>query len=209
MKLVAALILLSSLAAGCLSSGGQGDRQEEEARRGQENSRLRRELAEAQQRMADQQEQIATLLDLGSHRLERIFHVERIRLGRFTSGYDDDGEPGYDGVKVFLQPIDGSGSVLKAAGEVKIQLVDLAAPEGSTELGAYQFDLDAVATRWFSGAFTYHFSFLCPWRDRRPAGKEVTVRAVFTDYLTGKTFTAQRLCILDAPPSTQPADEPN
>jgi hypothetical protein len=159
--------------------------------------------------MADQQEQIATLQDLGPRRLERIVHVEQIRLGRFTSGYDDDGRPGYDGVKVFLQPIDASGSVLKAAGEVKIQLVDLAAPAGSAELGTYLFDLDTVATRWFSGAFTYHFSFLCPWRDRRPAGKEVTVRAVFTDYLTGKTFTAQRLCILDEPPSTQPADEPN
>ena len=38
-----------------------------------------------------------------------------------------------------------------------------------------------------------------------PKPPDVTVRVTFIDYLTGKTFTAQKVCRIDLPATTQPA----
>jgi len=169
--------------------------------------RLRHALTDAQQQLARQDQQLATLQALGTRRLENLFRVARIRLGRFTGGYDSDEKPGEDGVKVYVEPIDEAGSVLKAAGSVTIQLFDLAAPDGEYDLGAHRFDVDTIANHWFSGAFTNHYSFVCPWGERRPSCSEVTVRVTFVEYLTGKTFIAQKRAPVEGPPppATRPA----
>ncbi|MHC4295419.1 MAG: hypothetical protein ACYSTL_07520 [Planctomycetota bacterium] len=169
-----------------------------------ELSKLETEAGELRTLTADQEKQIRTLRGLGEKRLEKLFYVERIELGRYTGAADLDGKAGDDGIKVFLKPIDRAGSVVKAAGDVKIQLFDLGIEPPDNLIGEYEWTPGQIAKQWSSGFVAYHFSFECPWKGSAPQHDEITVRVEFTDYLTGKTFTAQKLCKVKLAPKTAP-----
>jgi len=169
----------------------------------QENARLKADIRQLQQTLAERRKEIQTLRALGEKRLDLLFHVRRIRLGRYTAGRDLDNTPGDDGVRVYLSPLDQHGQPIKAAGTVRIRLFDLARPDGNL-LAEHAFSVEEVGRHWQGWPLTYHYAFDCPWT-RPPAGGEVTVRAEFTDYLTGKHFTAQRACKVTPPATTMPA----
>ncbi len=149
-----------------------------------------------------QRKTIESLQVLGKERMEKLFYVEQIKLGRYTGGLNLDGEEGDEGIKVYIEPIDQHGSVIKAAAKVKVQLYDLAKPQAENLIGEYEWDVDKVAKQWSSGLLTYHYSFVCIWKADPPAHKDITVRVEFTDYLTGKSFGAQKLCRVKLPPPT-------
>lgn len=140
--------------------------------------------------LADKDRLIADLQALGDKRLERIFHVERITLGRYSGGVDSDDKPGDDGVRVYLRPVDQHGSTIKAAGSIRIQLYDLAATGDRSLLGTYEWSVDEAAGRWVS-FMVHHYSLDCRWRGAPPEHEDVTIRAEFLDYLTGRRFTKQ------------------
>ena len=199
----------------CLPLGGcplvakdQLDRlqQDLEAER-QESGRLEERNEGLQKEIIAQRKQIDSLLSLGPKRLETIFHVASIRIGRYTGGIDSDGKEGHDGIKVYLKPIDQDGSTLKAAGDVTIQLYDLSADPKENLIGQYEWKAADISKKWSSGFMTYHYSFLCEWKSRPPRHGDVTVRAEFVDYLTGRHFTAQTVCKVNLPPAatTRPA----
>ncbi len=173
----------------------------------EEARKLREELHQARTRLAEREEQVENLLALGDKRLEKLYLVQRVRLGSATGGINLDGGPAHEGVKVFLEPIDQHGSVIKAPGEVRIQLYDLAAPAKENLLGEYRFGLDETARHWSSGFIAYHYSFTCRWKSAPPKHEQVTVRVEFLDYLTGRKHTAQKLCkiALGGKAATRPA----
>jgi hypothetical protein len=157
-----------------------------------QNRALAARLTDANTQLAALQKQNATLLGLGEKRLDRIPQVARVDIGSLTGGFGREGNGPDKGVKVFLMPVDKEGSILKAPGSFTIRLFDLAAGAQEVLLGECRYDLDETARRWFSGFLTYHYSFECPWGPAGPPRHDqVTVRAEFVDYLTGKTFTAQ------------------
>jgi len=198
--------LLAAACCGCadqaaIDTAAERDKALEEARK------LRRELEQVRARLAKREKQVENLLALGEKRLEKLYVVQRVRLGSATGGIDLDKQPGHDGVKVFLEPIDQHGSVIKAPGEVRVQLFELAAPEKENLLAEYRFDLDETARHWSSGFLAYHYSFVCRWKSAPPRHEGVTARVEFLDYLTGKKHIAQKLCKVAPPPkpATQPA----
>jgi len=163
------------------------------------------ELAAA---VADNEARVEALMALGKKRLDKIPHVTRIGLGKWTGGVDTDGEQGDDKVKVYLTPYDQDGTAIKAAGEVTVQLYDLAADPEDNFLGEHRWTVDELRKQWSSGFMSYHYSLEFPW-ERRPEHEEITFRVVFVDYLTGSTFKAQTVGRVDLDGSdaeTQPAD---
>jgi len=152
---------------------------------------LRRENLALRNKLQQQGQQLKTLLALGESRLEVIPHVATIKLGRYSGGIDTDGKPGDDAVKVYLTPIDQYGSPIKAAGDVTIQLYDLSAEPAHNLLGEYKWSAEEVMEHWAGGFITWHYRFVCPLRSGPPAQRQITVRAIFVEYLTGKTFSAQ------------------
>jgi hypothetical protein len=205
-----ARVIAALLAAACCGCADQAAIDPAAAERDEaleEARKLRRELEHVRARLAKREEQVENLLALGDKRLEKLYVVQRVRLGSATGGIDLDKRPGHDGVKVFLEPIDQHGSVIKVPGEVRIQLFELAAPEKENLLAEYRFGLDETAKHWSSGFLAYHYSFVCRWKSAPPRHEGVTVRAEFLDYLTGNKHTAQKLCKVALPPrpATQPA----
>ncbi len=192
--------------AGCMNGGrNQNDLKSELRQLQEQNRKLAEDNRQLQSVVATQQTQIKTLQKLGEKRMEKLFHVEQIELGKYTGGTDIDGNPGHEGIKVYLRPLDQHGSVIKAAGEVTVQLFDLAADPKENLIGRYHWSVEQVAKQWSSGFFTYHYSFLCPWK-QSPGHDEITVRVEFTDYLTGRVFTAQKACEVKLPASNDSAD---
>lgn len=190
------LVLLAATAvAGCNGIAPGGDPLKELK---QENARLKGDLQDLRTTLAEQKEQIETLQALGDKRLERLFHVTAITLGRYTAGVDLDDEAGDDGIRVYLVPRDRDGHTIKAAGAVRVQLFDLAADPKENLLGTFDFPVEDIGKLFASGFLTNHYKLDCRWK-KPPANPDITVRVVFTDYLTGKTFTAQKVCKVDLP----------
>ena len=152
-----------------------------------------------QDALAEKDEQIRVLQALGPKRLDKLFHVRRIELSRHTSGVNLDGKPGHDAIRVYLAPVDQHGSTIKAAGSVTIQLYDLAAKPKENLLGEYRWTVDEASKKW-SSFFLQHYTFTCKWKAGPPRHDTVTVRVEFTDYLTGKPLTAQKVCTVQLPP---------
>lgn len=167
------------------------------------NAELQRELAAKRKELDACNRQVGGLSDLGASRLQHLFTVHKIELARLTGGADYDGQPGDDGVTAYLRPLDAAGDVLKAAGEITIELIDTSAPGSPRSLGVYVHDdPDELADLWYGGFMTDHYTVKCPWDSGAglPSQREVTVKATFLDYLTGKTLTATEVVEVDLPP---------
>lgn len=199
-RTLATMLLAAVLCAA--SAGCRSDEKLVEARRNLADCRERLDRAQEenerlQQRIDDQQKRIDTLMALGDKRLDKLYYVDRLDIGRYSTGVDTDDEPGDDAVKVFLQPIDQEGNALKAAGSARIRVYDLAGDGNGALIGERRLSVDEFADDWAGGFMTYHYSTTVPF-DRPPTTNEVTVRVEFVEYLTGRTFSAQRVAEVDA-----------
>jgi hypothetical protein len=160
---------------------------------------LELDLKRCTEALGDRDAQIAAL----SRRIENqkhlegveisdLFVVDRIEIVSRTGGRDFDGQPGDDGVTVYVRPLDAAGDVLKAAGQFTIQLADMTTPGQPRELGVYIFDkLPVLEQAWYGGFLTDHFTFECrfPPAAARLPSREVFIRVTFLDWLTGREFT--------------------
>jgi len=162
------------------------------------------------QQLHGKDEQIQTLQGLSTEkRMDQLFTVHGVRIGGYSTGANLDGKPGDDGVKVFVEPVDQHGSTIKAAGEVTIQLYDLAAPADKNLLSTHTWSVDKLHDKWTSGFMASYYIFEFPFAGARPRHDKITVRVQFVDYLTGKTFSDQKVVQLSLPPpATQPATAP-
>ena len=166
-----------------------------------ENLQLGRELRQAKETVAAQEdalrekdEQISNLLKLDpGQRLEALFVVDKIKLGRYTGGTNPDKKDGDDGVRVYVIPQDQAGRTVTAAGSVEIDVFDPGQKEDSLVM-SYSFTAAQAKEHWQGGGLANHYSFICPWKKRRPIGNEITVHVKFVDYLTGRSFTANKQC---------------
>lgn len=156
-----------------------------------------RRIVELQSQLEQCQNQVQTLTNLGDERLQDVYLVQRVEIGRRSSGVSTDDQEGDDALRVYVEPIDQFGHVIKAAGAITVRLFDLAAPP-DTLIGECVLTPKEAGSLW-TGSFTgSYFMLTCPW-NRPPTVDEITVRVEFTDYATGKTFTAQR--VVKAQPS--------
>lgn len=159
------------------------------------------ELIARQERIDALTTRVDTLTRVGTVRAEKLIAPVRLQFAPLTGGHDYDEKPGDDGITVYLQPVDADGHVIKAAGTITVQLFDLAAPEGQQKLLEKHLDADAARQAWYGRLLTRHFTVPCPWADGRvPTHREITVRATFTDFLTGTPLTCQDVFTIEFPP---------
>jgi hypothetical protein len=149
-------------------------------------SRLQDQVAGLDARVAELESQVATLQRLGDKRLDVIFHPHRIELGKMSGGFREDDQTSDAGVRVFVRPIDAQGATLKAAGDVKIELFDLAAGPGRQFLGACQYGADQMSKYWMSAGFVNQYAFECRWPGDPPTHPDVTINVTFVDTLPAR-----------------------
>lgn len=158
----------------------------------QEIDRLRHERDADRATIRALQADRPTTQSLPQDRLDELFTVAGIRLGRLIGGLDSDQQPGDEAVRVYLAPFDATGDVLKAAGAVVVEAFDLSSD--ALRLGRWSFDVATTRAAWNSSGLLYEYVLDCPLEKVAvPSSGELTLRVTFTDALTGRSFSAQQL----------------
>lgn len=171
--------------------------------------RLEERIAAQQKTIDNQQSQIAELRGMDPETWQELVYPVKIELARWSGAYDEDGRPGDDGLVLYIQPIDREGHVIKAAGELKITLLDLADPTAPVVIAAYEFDAPTTRGLWYGRMMTQHFTVRCPWPPGgEPRHDRITAQITFTDLLSGAVLTTQRVFEITLPPKLDPADKP-
>lgn len=152
-------------------------------------------------------DRVGTVPTLPPARLEKLFTTYAIRVGRLTGGVDlDPSKPGDEAFRVYVNTLDKHGDMIKSAGSFVIEAFDLSGSQPS-KLGHWEFPVEKAQENWYSFFTRYEYVLTCPWQEAVPRRPEVTVRLTFTDELTGRKFTAQKVAKVNLPPAraaTQP-----
>ncbi|MDD5458340.1 MAG: hypothetical protein PHF37_02990 [Phycisphaerae bacterium] len=157
------------------------------------NSEFKYELETCQKQNTQLADQVEVLSTLDSNkRLEGLYDLENVHIGAFSNLYDKDEDGKIESLIVYVQPIDNTGDSIKAAGQVDIQLWDLNKSPNEALLGEWNVSATELKKLWvslFSNNYRLVFNI---------AGKianydsPLTVKVVFTDYLSGKVFREQK-----------------
>jgi hypothetical protein len=200
------LWLSVSLSAGCLDyvSGEKFQATQRKLQLATEQlTRLENELAEQQQSMRTLQSQLARLRGLTQEEaLEQLVSPVRLELEGLSGAYDTDGHAGDDGLLLFVRPIDRDGHVIKAAGTLRVNILDPLNPANRNVVAEYHFDVARTRALWYGRLWTQHFTVRCPWPTGQiPMHDELTAHVLFTDLLTGRTLTTQQAYKITLPPA--------
>lgn len=212
--LLVSLITLAAASTGCPPSPGvreDANRITEIQKLKDENQRLKTELAQKNDQLATQSSTIASLRGLeGERSLDKVIHAEKVEIDRLSGGYDDNRDGIDDGVVVYLSLFDQFGGSMRATGSASITVLDLSNPRDPQVVGEVKLSSDELGKLWYGSFLTAHYTIKLPWPGGRtqPPAKDLTVVATFTDLLTGKTMTSQRVVQLTghAQSTTQPAN---
>ena len=148
-----------------------------------------------------------TVATLPADRLESLFTVHGLTLGRLTGGRDTDpDQPGDDALRVVVTPTDQDGQNLKAAGSIVVEAFDLTRPSDN-RVGRWEIDAPAARQAWHGGGMMYAYVLELPWQ-QPPRHADVTVKVTFTDALTGRAVSTQKVVqVKPPPPPSSPAQE--
>ena len=101
---------------------------------------LKARVEQLQKENEQLKQQVGTLATLPvDKRAEALYHVERVDIGRFSNIYEEDNGK-KKSLVVYVQPVDETGDVVKAAGAVEVQLWDLNKPENRAMVGEWKVE---------------------------------------------------------------------
>lgn len=192
------LLMLGALAVvGC---GGKPSKANIELRKQNDElkatvARLESERAGDKATIASLQSGATTVPSLPQERIDELYSVTGLKLGSLTGVADlDPAKPGDDGIKIYVVPRDASNDALKAAGTFVVEAFDLSATE--PRIGSWTFTPAQAKQHWISLGWLYEYVLPCPL-EKMPGAKELTIKVTFTDALTQRVFTEQKLVRLN------------
>ena len=160
-----------------------------------ERASLKETVADLRKQNKQLKEQFQNLANLDSEiRIELLANIERIAIGKRSGFFDKDKDGTEETFITYLKTYDDSGDVIKSAGDVNLQLWDLSKDADEALLGEWDVKAKELKNLWMGMMLTdyYRLSYKIPSKlnDKQ---KELTIKVKFTDYLTGKVFTEQKV----------------
>ncbi len=131
----------------------------------------------------------------------RDFEVASLALGMLTGAADWDGQPGDDGIIVYLYPLDQSGDTVKRAGDCTFELFDLNRSERPLIM-TWHIPAAQAAESWQTFPGCYRFKLA--WRGSAPTTTEPILKIAFV-VLSGREFTATKRLRVVLPPAAEEA----
>jgi len=186
-RLSASALAALILSAGCQGPLTRGERVEMLMTR---SARLEEELLATRQRLAELEGSGRPAAE-AAKTVEDPFRAVALRFGKFTGGLNADGRPGDQRLKVVLEPLDAEGDVVKRAGSLELETLELVGdkprPFAEWKWARHQF-----AKTWLSGLGLYAYVLKLDWPGGKPpASDRVLLRARFTT-LEGEVLEAER-----------------
>jgi hypothetical protein len=134
--------------------------------------------------------------------IEATPRAAELTLDRLTSLYDRDGEPGFEGIDMYLKPLDGKSRFVQVAGDLRVQAW-LEPEDASGErvlLDEVLLGPTGLREAYRSTLLSVHYTIqleLDPQlpldRLDRPGNGTILLLARFDDAITGMSHTAQRV----------------
>jgi len=160
-----------------------------------ERTDLKQEVKHLQQENKQLKEQFASLAKLEHDiRVELLANLDNVEIDKRSGFFDKNRDGKEETLIVYLKPFDDSGDVIKAAGDVNIQLWDLSKKSDDALLGEWNIAPKELKDLWMGMVMTnyYRLSFRIP-ELLDGNRKDLTIKVKFTDYLTGKVFRKQKV----------------
>ena len=158
-----------------------------------EKTELKRIVASLQEENDAILKQNQKLADLGPEvRLEAFPQTEKIKLRGRTGLFDKDKDGTKETLAVYVQPFDSVGDTFKAVGAVEVELWDLNRPDGQAKLKRWEVDHKQLQQLWVGTMMTNYYRLKFDVGDILTGDQEeLTVKIVFTDYISGRVFREQ------------------
>ena len=184
---------LLAITAGCESQTAKPAMSEKETLQ-QENAALKKQLDGSKTENAELQKRISTLTATGKASTKDIYDLKKVELTKYTNFYDYDKDGQKEKLIAYLKPTDSQGDLIKAAGEVNIQLWDLNQKESGALLYEWNIKPDKLGEKWFSALLGTNYRFAFDISDKvKDFSQPLTVKSTFKDRLSGKTFFSQKV----------------
>ncbi|MCF7955919.1 MAG: hypothetical protein K9M75_08975 [Phycisphaerae bacterium] len=156
---------------------------------------LKKTIEDLHQENKQLKEQFSNLANLkGDVRIELLTNLERIAIDNRSGFFDKDDDGTEETLITYIKTYDDAGDVVKAAGDVNLQLWDLSKKGEEALLGEWNVTAKELKLLWMGMMMTdyYRLSYNVASKldDKQ---KELTIKVKFTDYLTGKVFTEQKV----------------
>ena len=161
----------------------------------QEKRELIRQVEQAELENQELKNRIKGFQSFGDDvKLGDIYELQSVNIGRYTGFYDKDKDGKKETLIVYIQPIDKDGDVVKAAGMVDVQLLDLNIKDGPTEIGRWQVKPTELGKSWYASLLIINYKLTFDVSDRiNKLNEPLTINVAFTDYLSGKVFKEQKV----------------
>ena len=161
----------------------------------EEKTQLQEQVEQFKSENKELKDQIQVLSGLPENvKLENLNRLENVKIGRYTGFFDKDDDGKKEKLIVYLLPTDEQGDALKAVGTVEVQLWDLNKTNGQALLGQWKIGPNELKKLWFETLVSIYYRLTLDVADIVENVEEpLTVKATFTDYLTGKVFDEQKV----------------
>ena len=171
-----------------------------------ENDKLRAERLSLQQQVDELQNKLALREDeLRATReqlddpLPPVEGVEPPRLagivlGLYSGPIDTDGDAVFDGLRVYVRPVDQHLRQMTAEGTARVRLISTPAEGEPVTILDQTYGPDTFHAAYRSGVTGTHYTLKADLPDDRPTN--ATLHVSLTDAVTGKVFKAQKEVVL-------------
>ena len=192
---LSSVLCLLSFVAGCENANKKSPLAEQIQQLKQEKTELTRQIERSENENEQLQKQILVLSGLPEEaKAENLYRLQRIKVTRYTNFYDKDKDGEKEKLIVYIQPLDEEGDIVKATGDVDVQLWDLNKEANQALLGQWHVTPGQLKKLWFATLITINYRLTFDVADKIENIQEpLTVKVTFTDYLTGKVFKEQKV----------------
>jgi len=196
-RLFVIVALVFGVACGCQKQEQSQESWDHIKQLGTEKLTLKEQNEKLQSENEDLRKQIKTLSAITPEvRTEVVSVIKKIEIGKRSGLFDKD----KDGIKekliVYVRPSDETGDTVKVPGSVEVRLWDLNNESSEAMLASWQLGPEDIKKLWASTLMTNYYRLTFDVSEiLEGQDQELTVKVRFTDYISGKCLTAQRLLL--------------
>ncbi len=126
-------------------------------------------------------------------RLEQLDTLAKIELGKRTGIYVKENTPDQGVLLVYVEPTDAQQDFIKAVGTLEVELWDLEAEPAQARLADWTLTPMQLQQYWGGNVFGSYYRLSFSIEDIITGHeKDLTIKAVFTDLLSGKVLRDQK-----------------
>ena len=158
-----------------------------------EKNELQMQVKQLEEQNAQLHEENQALLSIEkADHLAAMDRLKRIAIRDRSGFYDKNKDGTSESLVIYLETIDSAEDRIKAPGQVQVELWDLNRPEIQARIGQWTVKPEELKTLWASTIMTNYYRLVFPVGDQLTGSeKELTVKILFIDILTGKTLRDQ------------------